>query len=101
MPTSKRAWREIGVKESGYWPDNRAAALRTVREVILCAFDLLELDGDDMRLLPLEQRQALAELVAPIIGGTSAARLAAIPAGESPANRDAMGRRRGYCIHRR
>jgi hypothetical protein len=30
-----------------------------------------------------------------------AAKLAAIPAGESPANRDAMGRRRGYCIHRR
>jgi hypothetical protein len=27
--------------------------------------------------------------------------LAAIPAGESPANRDAMGRRRGNCIHRR
>jgi hypothetical protein len=25
----------------------------------------------------------------------------AIPAGEGPANRDAMGRRRGYCIHRR
>jgi len=25
--------------------------------------------------------------------------LAAIPAGESPANRDAMGQRRGYCIH--
>ena len=31
--------------------------------------------------------------------GASAARLAAIPAGESPANRDAMGQRRGYCIH--
>ena len=28
------------------------------REVILCAFDLLELDGDDMRFLPLEQRTA-------------------------------------------
>src|SRR5262249_43708356 len=36
-----------------------------------------------------------------VIGGFSAARLAAIPAGESPANRDAMGQRRGYCIHRR
>ena len=26
------------------------------REVILCAFDLLELAGDDMRFLPFEQR---------------------------------------------
>ena len=32
------------------------------REVILCAFDLLELDGDDMRFLPLEQRTLLAPI---------------------------------------
>ena len=35
------------------------------------------------------------------VANDRAAKLAAIPAGESPANRDAMGRRRGYCIHRR
>src|SRR5215831_18987139 len=34
-------------------------------------------------------------------GRTSAARLAAIPAGGSPANRDAMGERRGQWHHRR
>ena len=40
------------------------------REVVLYGFDLLELDGDDLRPRPLEQRKArLAELLAPITGG--------------------------------
>jgi bifunctional non-homologous end joining protein LigD len=31
---------------------------------VLCAFDLIELDGEDLRLLPIERRkQALAELL--------------------------------------
>ena len=37
------------------------------REVVLYGFDLLELNGDDLRSLPLEQRNArLAELLAPV-----------------------------------
>jgi ATP-dependent DNA ligase len=36
------------------------------REAVLYGFDLLELNGDDLRALPLEQRKAnLAELLAP------------------------------------
>ena len=40
------------------------------REVILYAFDLLELNGEDLRTLPLEQRKArLADVLAPVTGG--------------------------------
>ena len=40
------------------------------REVILCGFDLLELNGTDLRPLPLEQRKAkLAELLRRLTGG--------------------------------
>jgi CheY-like chemotaxis protein len=48
---------------------------------------------------------ALAWLGAPFdqtaMNGAGAARLVAILAGACPVNRDAMGQRRGYCIHRR
>ena len=40
------------------------------REVILCGFDLLELNGTDLRPLPLEQRKAkLAGLLRRLAGG--------------------------------
>jgi ATP-dependent DNA ligase len=39
-------------------------------DVILCAFDLLELDGQDMRRAPLEERKAvLAKLLHRTSGG--------------------------------
>jgi bifunctional non-homologous end joining protein LigD len=39
-------------------------------DVILCAFDLLELDGQDLRRAPLEERQAaLAKLLHRTSGG--------------------------------
>jgi len=52
----------------------------------------------------MAELEKLAEHFRNLVGRavrSSAARLAAIPAGESPVNRDAMGPRRGYCIHRR
>jgi ATP-dependent DNA ligase len=37
---------------------------RTHAAAVLCAFDLLELDGDDLRRMPLEQRkQELEKLI--------------------------------------
>ena len=46
------------------------------REVILYAFDLLELNGKDLRSLPLEQRKTkLAKLLRPISGGSSIANI--------------------------
>jgi bifunctional non-homologous end joining protein LigD len=43
---------------------------RRDRDVILCAFDLLELNGKDYRLLPLEERKArLAVLLTPTVDG--------------------------------
>jgi hypothetical protein len=53
--------------------------------------------GSDRRIADMDGPAAGSIPVA----NDRAAKLAAIPAGESPANRDAMGRRRGYCIHRR
>src|SRR5204863_5750444 len=41
-----------------------------IADVILCAFDLLELDGHDLRRAPIEERKAaLAELLRPPIDG--------------------------------
>ena len=43
---------------------------RRDRDVILYAFDLLELDGADLRGLPLIDRKAmLGKLLAPVVGG--------------------------------
>jgi bifunctional non-homologous end joining protein LigD len=43
---------------------------RRDRDVILYAFDLLELNGKDQRALPLEERKArLTDLLAPGVGG--------------------------------
>jgi hypothetical protein len=58
--------------------------------------------GDRLPLKPISAASLPGGAKAqPPVGCDRAAKLAAIPAGESPANRDAMGRRRGYCIHRR
>jgi bifunctional non-homologous end joining protein LigD len=43
---------------------------RRNRDVILYAFDLLELNGKDQRALPLEERKArLTDVLAPGVGG--------------------------------
>ena len=38
-------------------------------DVILCAFDLLELDGEDLRREPIEERKGTGEAAAPASGG--------------------------------
>jgi ATP-dependent DNA ligase len=46
-------------------PDERAALRQHNEEVQLCAFDVLAMDGDDLRDLPLSMRKAnLARLLA-------------------------------------
>jgi bifunctional non-homologous end joining protein LigD len=43
---------------------------RRDRDVVLCAFDLLELNGKDQRTLPLEERKArLADLLSRVTSG--------------------------------
>ena len=73
---SDSAFRNDRRRGSRVLPKDRALAVRSAasgrfdREVVLYGFDLLELNGDDLRSLPPEQRNArLAELLAPVTGG--------------------------------
>ena len=52
------------------WPSSTCSRRhRHGDDVILCAFDLLELDGRDMRRAPIEAKAALAKLLRRAPGG--------------------------------
>jgi bifunctional non-homologous end joining protein LigD len=54
----------IAVDENGLSIFDALRYRRRDRDAVLCAFDLLELDGEDFRLRPLENRKAtLADLL--------------------------------------
>jgi ATP-dependent DNA ligase len=46
------------------WRSSKAAPARNDGRVVLCAFDLLELDGKDLRREPIERRKVLLNAIA-------------------------------------